>query len=1634
MQLLYPCSWIAGALCLPALLLTTYTAQAQVIPDNTTPTDTGACGAICIITGGTARGANLFHSFQDFNVNQGQAVRFVNPDGIANILSRVTGANPSNIRGILGVNGAANLFLLNPNGIVFGPNAQLDLRGSFLATTANSFVFPDGSEFSATNPQAPPLLAINVPIGLQYGGRQPGAIQVQDSALIVDEGRSLVLVGGDVNLNNSFLAVDFSEGGRIELGAIAGEGTVGLNATDNLWSLNIPDAIARADVSLTNGSRLDVSAANGGSIAIQARNIEILQESELVAGIASGLGSPTSQAGDIVLNATEVIQIQDRFSLIRNLVFQDAIGNSGDINITTGSLKVTGGAQLQAITYGRGNAGNVIINARDRVLFDGTSTDGRFFSAAFSTVETGAVGSGGNVEISTGSLVVRNGAQLQAQTEGQGDAGNVIINARDRVLFDDSDAFSTVEPGGVGSGGNIQITTGILEVFNGATLQASTFGQGNAGNVIIVARDGVVFDNGGAFSRVGAVEEEEAVRSGGNIVIDVETGSLIVRNGAQLQAFTRGRGDAGDVIIAARDRVEVLNNAQLQAQTEGQGNAGDVIISAGDHVLFDDSDAFSTVEPGGVGSGGNIQITTGILKVLNNATLQANTFRQGDAGNVIINASDRVLFDNSNAFTTLEPRGVGSGGDIRISTGSLAVRNGAQLQAQTYGQGDAGNVMITAGDRVEVLNNAQLQAQTEGQGNAGDVIISAGDRVLFDDSDAFSTVEPGGVGSGGNIQITTGILEVFNGATLQASTFGQGNAGNVIIVARDGVVFDNGGAFSRVGAVEEEEAVRSGGNIVIDVETGSLIVRNGAQLQAFTRGRGDAGDVIIAARDRVEVLNNAQLQAQTEGQGNAGDVIISAGDHVLFDDSDAFSTVEPGGVGSGGNIQITTGILKVLNNATLQANTFRQGDAGNVIINASDRVLFDNSNAFTTLEPRGVGSGGDIRISTGSLAVRNGAQLQAQTYGQGDAGNVMITAGDRVVFNNSNAFSTVEPRGVGSGGNIRISTGSLAVRNGAQLQAQTYGEGNAGNVIIDAGDDVRFDGTSADGRFASAAFSSVEPGGVGRGGDVIILAKDSLTVRNGARLFAATRGQGTAGNVFIDAGNRVLFDGTSADGQFASAAFASVQPEGENNAGTIRINTNSLIVRDGAQLFAATRGRGTAGNVFIDTSDRVLFDNGDAFSRVGRNGVGNAGTIRINTGSLTIRNGAQLFANTRGQGTAGDVFIDASDSITLDGTGSGGDSSAIFASTAASATERGGTITIKTPSFQISNGAIVNARTANGRRGGDITINATDTLEVINGQVTATTVDRGNAGSITIRAGTVRLQEETAITVNSQGNGEGGSITFNTNELTLDNGSSISAATASTDGGNIALDVGEILLLHNGSNISTNAGEAGGTGDGGNIRIANQNGFILAVPIENSDIVANADRGDGGRIGITTQGIFGLEFRLEPTDLSDITANSSFGVDGEVVINTPDVDPSRGLIELPVNLVDASQQITQACPGGGAIAAEELGSFVVTGRGGLSPNPMDLVTDGTARVPLVTLEEGREMGSGGNGEMGSGGNGGIGEQEIPPTSPPPHLPISPPIEAQTWVQGADGKVMLVSHAPGATPQTPTLTPAACPTP
>ncbi|WP_413167918.1 filamentous hemagglutinin N-terminal domain-containing protein [Capilliphycus salinus ALCB114379] len=388
-------------------LITVGSVSAQIVPDHTLPVNsrvTPGC-TTCTIEGGTVRGSNLFHSFREFSVPVGGEAFFNNPPEIENIFSRVTGSNLSYINGWIRANGTANLFLLNPNGIIFGPNAQLDIQGSFLASTANSFTFADGSEFGATNPQGPPLLTISVPFGLQYGNN-PGNIEVRGSHLQVNPGKTLALVGGDLSIDGGQLQAD---GGQIQLGGVTGEGTVGSVANSYEPSLNFPlaDDLPLSDVSLHNGTKINVSANGDGKIAIDARNLTMAGESRLQAG-SSGLESSNSNPGDIEINATEAINLTESSS-IENLVFSEAMGKGGDINIRTRSLSLSGGANVVAHTFGRGNAGNVTINASGAISLDGAST------GIGSQVFENAVGNGGNITITTGTLSLSDGATLPRQ-------------------------------------------------------------------------------------------------------------------------------------------------------------------------------------------------------------------------------------------------------------------------------------------------------------------------------------------------------------------------------------------------------------------------------------------------------------------------------------------------------------------------------------------------------------------------------------------------------------------------------------------------------------------------------------------------------------------------------------------------------------------------------------------------------------------------------------------------------------------------------------------------------------------------------------------------------------------------------------------------------------------------------------------------------------------------------------------------------------------------------------------------------------------------------------------------------------------------------------------------------------------
>ena len=990
-------------------------AIAQVTSDGTVNTQVTTDDNVAEITGGETRGDNLFHSFQDFSVPTNNEAFFNNANDIANIFSRVTGGNISNIDGLIRANGSANLFLVNPNGILFGENASLDIGGSFYGSTADSILFEEG-EYSATDLDSPPLLTINAPIGLNLRNNPAEIINrsvVQNNAeetvgLEVSLGNNLTLVGGEINFEGGNLT---ARGGRIELGGLSQTGTVAFNSPKGYrsaydGSLSFPEDVARADVNLSNGAVIDVRGTGGGDVAINARNLKLeageLGDSIIVAGISPDSIAPQAQAGDITINATDNVTV-DRSS-IANQVDPEAVGNGGDVTITTNTMSLTNGGQVGAGTRGQGNGGNVEITANDNIVIDGENSQENS-SGAFSQVTPRAVGDGGDVTITTDTLSVTNGGQVSAGTRGQGNAGSVEITANDNIVIDgensqenSSGAFSQVTPRAVGDGGDVTITTDTLSVTNGGQVSAGTAGQGNAGSVEINATDGIAIDG----------ENSQGIPS---LVASQ------VNQGAE--------GDGGDITITT-DTLSVTNGGAVSASTFGQGNAGSVEITANDNIVIDDEDsqenptgAFSQVI-GAEGDGGNVTITTDTLSVTNGGQVSASTAGQGNAGSVEITANDNIVIDGENSqgnssavASQVASEAVGSGGDVTINTNTLSVTNGAGVSASTFGQGNAGSIEITATDSI-AIDGKSLQRNS---------------------SDVGSQVERGAEGDAGDVTITTDTLSVTNGGEVGTSTFGQGNAGSIEITATDSITIDGentqGNSIS-VASLVAPGAEGDGGDITITTNT--LSVTNGGAVNASTFGRGNAGSVEITATDSIAIDGESL-------QGNP----IPVG-----------SQVERGAVGFGGDVTITTDTLSVTNGGQVGAGTIGQGNAGSVEITATDNIAIDGENSrgnpsgiFSPVAPEAEGDGGNVTITTDTLSVTNGGAVNTNTEGQGNAGEVTIEAGS-IILNGDNARISSSTNS-GNGGIVNLSVAStITLKNDSSISAEAFEEADGGNLSIDA--------------------------------------------------------------------------------------------------------------------------------------------------------------------------------------------------------------------------------------------------------------------------------------------------------------------------------------------------------------------------------------------------------------------------------------------------------------------------------------------------------------------------------------------------------------------------------------------------------
>ncbi|MDE5119945.1 MAG: filamentous hemagglutinin N-terminal domain-containing protein, partial [Trichodesmium sp. St19_bin1] len=573
-------------------------ATAQIVPDDSLGRESSVVIPDNIkgipserLEGGAIRGGNLFHSFGEFNVGEGQGAYFANPALIENIFTRVTGTNVSNLLGTLGVLGNANLFLINPNGVIFGPNASLDLQGSFVVSSAESFVF-NNFEFSASNPQAPPLLTINIPLGLRFQ-ENPGPISARATTeLKVGPGQTLGMLGGEVRLDGTVIE---SPATQVELGSLAVPGVVELNED---LSFIFPEGAARGDIFLGNEAAINVRSGGGGSITIKAQNVDFVGGSKLLAGISEGLGSPEAQGGDIEINAIGRINLADN-SLIDNEVEENAVGKSGNVKIKTGSLSVNNGSIIGTTISGEGTAGSVTIEASDAVVLDGVR-DLDILTGVSSSVEEGAEGNGGVITITTGSLEVKNGAEILSINWGKGNAGTVNINATETVVLDgENSEFSTgvatsLEEGAEGKAGVLTITTGSLEVKNGAIIDSLTLGKGDAGTVNINATETVVLDGENSEFATGVNSDADPGAEGNAGVVTITTGSLEVKNGAVIGAVTFSKGDAGTVNINATETV---------------------VLDRGDSEFL--TVVASSVAPGAEGNAGGVTITTGSLEIKN---------------------------------------------------------------------------------------------------------------------------------------------------------------------------------------------------------------------------------------------------------------------------------------------------------------------------------------------------------------------------------------------------------------------------------------------------------------------------------------------------------------------------------------------------------------------------------------------------------------------------------------------------------------------------------------------------------------------------------------------------------------------------------------------------------------------------------------------------------------------------------------------------------------------------------------------------------------------------------------------------------------------------------------------------------
>ncbi|MEL6813712.1 MAG: filamentous hemagglutinin N-terminal domain-containing protein [Cyanobacteria bacterium J06598_3] len=787
--------------------------HAQVIPDSTLPTNSAvpnSCST-CAITGGTLSDdqQTLFHSFQQFSVPTNGTALFKSDPSVVNIVTRVTGALPSNIDGLIAAEGIANLFFLNPNGIVFGPNAVLQIPGSFIASSADSLVFSNGTEFSAIAPDAAPLLTVSTPMGLQFGtspntplGNAMGTIRVEGPGnfpptlpgLSVTPAKTLALVGQNIDIVGGTVSAPF---GRLELGSVD-QGTVTLTPVANGFDLELDTVQTSGAIALSQGALLNASGPGGGDIDLHGQTVLIEAGSQVLSVTAGGLAG-----GNLRIDATDSVTVQgasaDGQRVSRLSTDTIGAGAGGSLIVNTGALRVSDRALVSASTIGSGQGGSLVLNATELIEVNGTGYDtlqallveGIQGTLALSAAESGLLaGSGGEGDagqlfIDTARLHLQDGGIISTTASGNGAGGHAEIMATESVDIIGAIILTGSLQGTTQNAGDLRLDTQRLSLRDGGLLQTFTFGAGDGGELLVNASDSVELLSTpmGAVAPTGIFANSIfGTGSGGDI--DVNTGQLTIAGGAQIGNQTGAflgtgiipvGGTAGDVILNISGTTTIAGVSPDGRFGSGPGTASYSGSAAGDVVL-----------------------TTGSLFISGGANISTTTFSDGDGGRLSVTVADVLAISGTGTRTSAGvpitlpsslvsssgradfPGVVGSGaaGQLEVSAGELIVRGGGAIALDSQGSGDAGTLTAIA-DSIRLDNGGTINAATA-TGAGGNVVLQT-PMLLLRQGSSINT--DAGNANGGNITLDVGILIALENSDITANAL-QGRGGQVTVTAQ----------------------------------------------------------------------------------------------------------------------------------------------------------------------------------------------------------------------------------------------------------------------------------------------------------------------------------------------------------------------------------------------------------------------------------------------------------------------------------------------------------------------------------------------------------------------------------------------------------------------------------------------------------------------------------------------------------------------------------------------------------------------------------------------------------------------------------------------------------------------------------